>query len=218
MISAERFFADRERLAWNLASDVASALRAAIARNGKAVLAVSGGTTPTLFFDRLSEAGIPWQQVAVTLVDERQVPDTHVRSNARLVKAHLLQNKAAAANFLPLFENPDAAKVGHLDVVVLGMGNDGHTASFFPGGDTLSQVLDPNGDVSLMAISAPGAGEPRLTFTLPMLLKASHIVLHIEGPDKRATLDKALGGGPIEEMPIRALLRSAAPLTLYWCR
>jgi 6-phosphogluconolactonase len=51
-----------------------------------------------------------------------------------------------------------------------------------------------------------------------MLLKASHIVLHIEGPDKRATLDKALGGGPIEEMPIRALLRSAAPLTLYWCR
>lgn len=218
MIAAERFFADRERLAWNLASDVASALRAAVARNGKAVLAVSGGTTPTLFFDRLSEAGIPWQLVTVTLVDERQVPDTHARSNARLVKAHLLQNKAAAARFVPLFDNPQATAIGDFDVVHLGMGNDGHTASFFPDGDNLDEATDPLAFAKIVPMNAPGAGEPRLTFTLPMLLKASHIVLHIEGPDKRAALDKALGEGPIEEMPIRALLRSAAPLTLYWCR
>ncbi len=218
MIAAERQFADRDRLAWNLASDVASALRTAIARNGKAVLAVSGGTTPTLFFDKLSAMDIGWPQVTVTLVDERQVPETSERSNARLVKAHLMKDKAAAATFVPLFENPDAARTENFDVVVLGMGNDGHTASFFPCGDTLDKVLDPKGTEKLMAISAPGAAEPRLTFTLPMLLNASHILLHIEGPDKRTTLDKALGEGPIEDMPIRAVLRSAVPVTVYWCR
>jgi 6-phosphogluconolactonase len=218
MIAAERQFADRDRLAVHLASDVAAALRAAIARNGKAVLAVSGGTTPTLFFDKLSAMDIGWPQVTVTLVDERLVPETSERSNARLVKAHLMKDKAATAQFVPLFDNPDAARIENLDVVVLGMGNDGHTASFFPGGDTLAEVLDPKGAKPLMAISAPGSGEPRLTFTLPMLLKASHILLHIEGPGKRATLDKALGDGPIEDMPIRAVLRSAVPVTLYWCR
>lgn len=218
MITAERFFADRERLAWNLASDVAAALRSAATAKGEAVLAVSGGTTPTLFFEKLAGMGLPWDKVTVTLVDERQVPETSDRSNARLVKAHLLKDKAAAARFVPLYQNPQAAAIERLDVVVLGMGNDGHTASFFPGGDTLAKVLDPKGSDKLLAISAPGAGEPRLTFTLPVLLKASQILLHIEGPEKRATLDKALGEGPIEDMPIRAILRSTAPVTLYWCR
>jgi 6-phosphogluconolactonase len=218
MIAAERLFAGRERLAWHLASDVAVALRGAIAKNGRAVLAVSGGTTPTLFFEKLSAMGLPWQHVTVTLVDERQVPETSERSNARLVKAHLLKDKAAAALFVPLFDNPEAVRIENFDVVVLGMGNDGHTASFFPGGDTLAKVLDPKGNEKLMAIAAPGSGEPRLTFTLPMVLNAPHILLHIEGPEKRATLDKALGEGPIEDMPVRAVLRSGAPVTLYWCR
>ena len=217
MIAAERFFADRDRLAWNLASDVAAGLRHEVARQGEAVLAVSGGTTPTLFFDKLSAMAAPWQNVVVTLVDERQVPEESERSNARLVKAHLIKNKAAAVRFVPLFENPQASRLSALDVVVLGMGNDGHTASFFPGGDTLDKVLDLKGTEPLMAISAPGSGEPRLTFTLPMLLKASRIYLHIEGPEKRATLDKALGEGPVEDMPVRAVLRSHAPITLYWC-
>lgn len=218
MIAAERLFADRERLAWHLASDVCAALRRLIAEKGEATLAVSGGTTPTLFFEKLSAMGIPWQHVTVTLVDERQVPEDSERSNARLVKAHLLKDKAAAARFVPLYGNPDAVKIAHLDVVVLGMGNDGHTASFFPGGDTLARALDPAGTKKIVAISAPGSGEPRLTFTLPMLLKASHILLHIEGPEKRATLDRALGEGPVEDMPVRAVLRGAAPVTLYWCR
>jgi len=218
MIATERLFADRERLAWHLASDVCSALRRLIAEKGEATLAVSGGSTPTLFFEKLSAMGIPWGQVTVTLVDERQVPEDSARSNARLVKAHLLKDQAATARFVPLYDNPDAGRIAQLDVVVLGMGNDGHTASFFPGGDTLARALDPAGTEKIVAISAPGAGEPRLTFTLPMLLKASHILLHIEGPEKRATLDRALSEGPVEDMPVRAVLRGAAPVTLYWCR
>ena len=182
------------------------------------MLAVSGGSTPKLFFEKLSQMDIPWTNVTVTLVDERQAPESSERSNARLVRGSLLQNQAAAAKFVPLYQNPEALKIEKLDVVVLGMGLDGHTASFFPGGNTLAAGLDSKGSARIIDISAPGSGEPRLTFTLPVLLGAKKLILHIEGTDKRKVLDKALGEGTIEEMPVRAVLRSEAPVALYWCR
>ena len=129
MITAEHVFADREQLAFHLAGDVASALRACLSEKGKATLAVSGGTTPRLFFEKLSQIELPWRNITVTLVDERQVPETSERSNARLVRAALIQNEAADARFVPLYDNPDADQLPPLDVAVLGMGNDGHTAS-----------------------------------------------------------------------------------------
>lgn len=217
MIEAERIFEAREALAEGLARDVADELARAIEAKGRATLAVSGGTTPKLFFEKLSMIDIPWSRVSVTLVDERQVPESSERSNARLVRAHLLQNRAAAARFVPLVDNPDAAKQPAFDVAVLGMGNDGHTASFFPGGDTLSEAIDAETPKRLIAISAPGAGEPRLTFTLPVLESAGRLALHIEGAEKKQVLAKALAAGPEEDMPVRAVLRSAAPVTLYWC-
>lgn len=217
MIEAERIFEAREALADALARDVADELSRAIAAKGKATLAVSGGTTPKLFFDKLSQADIPWFRVTVTLVDERQVPEQSERSNARLVREHLLRNRAAAASFVPLYENPDAGKLGPFDVAVLGMGSDGHTASFFPGGDHLAEAIDSATPEKLIAIRAPGAGEPRLTFTLPVLEKAGRLALHIEGRDKKQVLEQALADGPEQEMPVRAVLRSATPLTLYWC-
>lgn len=217
MIEAERIFEAREALAEGLARDVGEELARAIEAKGKATLAVSGGTTPKLFFEKLSQIDIPWSRVSVTLVDERQVPESSGRSNARLVRAHLLQNKAAAARFVPLVGNPDAEKLPAFDVAVLGMGNDGHTASFFPGGDTLAEAIDPGTSKRLIAISAPGAGEPRLTFTLPVLESAARLALHIEGAEKKQVLKHALGDGPQEDMPVRAVLRSATPVTLYWC-
>lgn len=217
MIEAERFFEAREALAENLARDVAEELWRAIEAKGKATLAVSGGSTPKLFFDKLSQADLPWHRVTVTLVDERQVPESSERSNAKLVREHLLKNKAAAASFVPLFGNADAAKTQPFDVAILGMGSDGHTASFFPGGDHLAEALDPDSGKSLIEMSAPGSGEPRLTFTLPVLESAGRLKLHIEGADKKQVLEKALGHGPAEDMPVRAVLRSATPLTLYWC-
>jgi 6-phosphogluconolactonase len=153
----------------------------------------------------------------VTLVDERQVPETSDRSNARLVRQHLLRHEAAAATFIPLYDNPDATKLPAFDVVILGMGSDGHTASFFPGGDRLQEAIDPGGRERLISITAPGAGEPRLTFTLPALLAAGTISLHIEGAQKREVLKRALEAGPQAEMPVRAVLRSPKPMTLYWC-
>jgi 6-phosphogluconolactonase len=134
-----------------------------------------------------------------------------------LLRKTLLVNDAAATRFVPLFRNEAEAAALSLDVVVLGMGTDGHTASFFPGGDTLAETIDPHTDQSLIAITAPGSGEARLTFTLPKLLAASTLCLHIEGEEKLRVLEEALSGDNAHAMPIRAVLASAQPLSLYWC-
>lgn len=91
------------------------------------------------------------------------------------------------------------------------------TASFFPEADRLKEAIDSGTSQRLIAITAPGAGEPRLTFTLPVLEASGRLALHIEGDDKKHVLDKALADGPEEDMPVRAVLRSATPITLYWC-
>ncbi|MBG1232895.1 6-phosphogluconolactonase [Aestuariivirga litoralis] len=210
-------FDNPAKLASALATDVGQHLQDANVKTGRAVLAVSGGTTPKQFFDTLSrDAAVDWSKVIVTLVDERQVDETSDRSNARLVKASLMQNVAAAATFVPLYQNPDAASIPAFDVVILGMGNDGHTASFFPGGDTLDLALSVSAP-DLVEISAPGSGEPRITFSLPRLLAAKFLKLHVQGADKQATLEKALGAGDVKDMPIRAVLRSSHPIEIYWC-
>jgi 6-phosphogluconolactonase len=227
LTAARRDFADRQQLADALAEAVAGNLKAGVAATGNASLAVSGGTTPVLFLKALAARNdVPWDSVIVTLVDERWVPETSDRSNARLVKDNLLQGRAADAMFVPLYQGgdtPDPAAAGHaqgsvsqpLDAVVLGMGNDGHTASFFPGGDNLSEALTGEGPV--VAMRAPGAGEPRVTLTLKRLLSARALYLHIEGEEKARTLEKALGEGPVEAMPVRAILReTSTPLTIYW--
>ena len=217
MIGSRNFFADGPTLAQALAKAVADDLRHAITERSSAVLAVSGGTTPQPFFEALSHEELNWGAVTVTLVDERQVDETSPRSNAGLVKQSLCINNAATALLVPLYQNPAAALIGSFDVVVLGMGNDGHTASFFPGGDTLAQALDLSTKSAVMAISAPGSGEPRLTFILAKLLSARNIYLHIQGQEKRNVLDKALAGRDPLEMPIRAVLFAPQPLKLYWC-
>jgi 6-phosphogluconolactonase len=225
---ARRDFRDRDQLAEALASAVADNLKSGVKARGVASLAVSGGSTPAKFFAALSaRADVDWHKVTVTLVDERWVDEASDRSNGRLVRAKLLQGRAAAAHFVPLYQGgdaPDAALVSAaqsvvpqpLDAAILGMGNDGHTASFFPGGDTLAEALTAEGPV--IAIRAPGAGEPRVTLTLRRLLAAKALYLHIEGGEKVATLERAEAEGPVEDMPVRAILRQTqTPLTIYWC-
>jgi len=225
---ARRTFKDKQQLAEALAEAVAANLKASVKARGVASLAVSGGTTPARFFEVLSErSDVPWEKVAITLVDERWVDEKSDRSNARLVREKLIQNRAAIASFVPLYQGgpvPDTVRAGRaqagvpqpLDAVVLGMGNDGHTASFFPGGDNLEEALTAEGPI--VAINAPGAGEPRVTLTLRRLLAARALYLHIEGEEKVKTLDKAEAEGPVEDMPVRAILRQTeTPLTIYWC-
>ena len=225
-----RTFADKPTLAKELAEAVADRIRAAIETRGVAAIAVSGGSTPGRFFQALGKTkDIDWSKVIVTLVDERWVDETNDRSNALLVNERMLQGPAATARFFPLYSGgnePDAAHIAKTNsllaqlpeqfaAVVLGMGSDGHTASFFPGGDTLDQALSDAGPT--VSIRAPGAGEPRITFTLPRLLQADGLYLHIEGEEKAAVLDTALGDGPVADMPIRAVLRSGHAVNVYWC-
>ncbi|MCY0093563.1 6-phosphogluconolactonase [Hoeflea sp. J2-29] len=227
---SQNMFDTGAELATALARKIADRLSAAIAARGQASLAVSGGSTPKALFAALSKLDIDWAKVTVTLVDERMVGPENERSNHRLAKLFLLKDRAAAAKFLPLFNSAGTAEdvaaqaakeidalALPFDVVVLGMGTDGHTASFFPGGSTLADVTDPACGQSVMAIEAPGAGEPRLTLTLPRIVDAGLIVLHIEGDDKRSVLARALENGPAAELPVRAVLRQAkTPVELYW--
>jgi 6-phosphogluconolactonase len=225
-VFTRRNFADGAALAPVFAQWTAERLAAGIAARGAALLIVSGGRTPLRYFRALCDQPIDWSRVAVTLADERRVANDSPRSNAKLVRETLLQGRAAAAPFVPLAdarldEDQELAAANArivtlplpADVVALGMGDDGHTASWFPRADGLAEAMDLGARVLVAPIRAP---EPRLTLTGRVLLRARAIALHIEGADKLATLDNALGAGPAEDMPIRAVLRSAAErLTIF---
>ncbi|MGV8938462.1 MAG: 6-phosphogluconolactonase [Allorhizobium sp.] len=229
MASKLNSFDNGAALAAALADAVAGALGAAISARGQATIAVSGGSTPKAFFQALSTRPLDWSHVTVTLVDERFVAADHPRSNHLLVSTHLLQNAASSARFVPLFREGMSAEqaavqltdefsnIHPFDVVVLGMGNDGHTASFFPGGSQLAEAIDLALPRRVMTMEAEAAGETRLTFSFPSLEDARLLVLHIEGAEKMAVLQKAQSGDDENQMPIRAVLNRAKSKTeIYW--
>jgi len=218
-------------LAAALATAVAAQLRDGIAARGTAVLAVSGGRTPERFFAALAQQALDWSKVAVTLVDDRWVSLDSPRSNEALLRRCLLQGPAAAAQLFGLVSGAATPEEGldevtariaalprPFDAVVLGMGADGHTASFFPGGDRLTEVLDPQGAALVLPMRAAGAGEPRITLTLPLIIAARAVYLHIEGQEKAEVLARAGQDGPEAEMPVRAVLRHRRPAPeVFWC-
>lgn len=225
-----RTFPDRETLAATFAAETADALRSQIAKGDAATMAVSGGSSPKRFFRELSRAELDWEAVTVTLVDDRWVVETDDRSNARLVRENLLQNAAAAAAFVPLVTGAGSPEgglreaqeriadlSGPLTVAVLGMGGDGHTASFFPRGDRLKDALDMTGKLLVVPMRAPTAIEARITLTLPTILAARSLTLFLEGDGKLEVLEKALAGDDPLEMPIRAVIQRAPhPLEVVW--
>jgi len=220
--------ADAERLAAAMAQQVAEVLRTAIDAHGRASLVVSGGRSPVAFFERLAEQALEWERVTVALADERWVPLGHPDSNAGLVQRHLLCGRAAPARFLGLYQPAESLEAAAqladaalaelplpIDVLVLGMGEDGHTASLFPGSPNLAAALEPECPHRCLAMLAPSVPHQRLTLTLPLLASARLSLLQIQGEAKLATLRAALAGEDARQMPIRAFLHS--PLEIYWC-
>jgi 6-phosphogluconolactonase len=229
-LPAREQFANSSALAAAFAQWTADRLSEGVEQRGAALLVVSGGTTPLHYFEALSKQPIDWSRISITLADERRVPDDSPRSNARLVREALLRDHAASAAFVPLADSRldeeqelaaanvrVAALPAPANVVVLGMGDDGHTASWFPHAEGLAEAIDVGARMLVAPIRAPGAPEPRLTLTGRVILRARALALHIEGAKKLATLEKALEDGPAEDMPIRVVLRQVPERLTVFC-
>ena len=216
-------YPDREMMMMDLANVLAGEIGAAARGHEHVSLAVPGGTTPGPMFDGLCAADVDWSCVHVLPTDERWVPETSARSNARLIRKRLLVERAAAATLIPLYADAEAPEdvldelierlvpEMPISVLLLGMGADGHIASLFPGADRLAEALDPDAP-PLMAMRAPGAPEARVTLTLPVLKGAMSLHILITGPEKREALERAQGADPAEA-PVAAVLPDA---TVHW--
>lgn len=223
-------FSSRQALTEKLVLQVSAYLRRDVEQIGKASIAVSGGRTPVAFFQALSLVELDWSKVIVTLVDERWVEPSNEASNERLVRENLLQNAASQATFIAHKTNASSpfqainglneqlkALPELFSVVILGMGEDGHTASFFPGAETLERCIDPATDLNCYATTPLTAPHDRMTLTLPRILKSRWLVLHLTGDAKLNVLEKAEQGTDTKEMPVRAVIhQTQTPLSVYF--
>ena len=229
----QHLYTDSAQCAQALAATVAQALREGLReglrQRGAASLVVSGGRTPIPFFEALSAIDLDWSQVTVSLADDRWVAADHADSNEHLVRQHLLHGPAAAARFVPLVDvaqTPEQhlpaaeqalAQVPHPhDALILGMGDDGHTASLFPGAPGTAEAMDVRRPPLVAAVTPATAPHRRITLTLRALLQTRLLLIHLAGEDKRATIEQAARGTPAQ-YPIAAVLQQqAVPVALYY--
>ncbi|QUJ77783.1 6-phosphogluconolactonase [Sulfitobacter albidus] len=215
-------YPDSELMAMRLADTLASELNAALNQSDRVTLAVPGGTTPGPVFDALSAVHLAWERVDVMLTDERWVDESHPQSNAALIRKRLLTGPAAAAHFIPFYReggidaavtalSAELARLLPIDILVLGMGADMHTASLFPDADGLAEALAP-GAPACAAITVPGQDVQRFTLTAPVLRGANSVHLLVKGEDKRAALNRAQGL-PAAQAPVSCVLDAA---TVHW--
>lgn len=207
-----------------VAERIVAALQRAIEQRGRASLALSGGRGPELFLRELEQTGLDWDKVSITLVDERWVPADDVESNAGLIR-RCMPGVLQRARWLPLYQGQslqaDAGAAQSmidsllpLDVVVLGMGQDGHTASLFPYMPGLAEYLSPESGPRCIAVPAEGARLARLSMTAAAIQTAGVKLLVITGAQKQRTLNTALAGGDALAMPIEAFLN--APMDIFY--
>ena len=213
-----------------LAHAIASVLDTAIRTKGSACLAVSGGKSPIGMFSALSNAKLEWSKVVVTLVDDRWLPSDHPDSNEALVKQHLLSNAARAASFIGLHsasvtpeEGLDSVRArlsglpSVLDVTVIGMGNDGHTASLFPCSNEASAGLNPTCPYSVIAVHPKTAPYARISMSLPRIVSSAALFLHIVGDEKKRVLEAALRDENTRSPIVKVLAAAGDIATVYWC-
>jgi 6-phosphogluconolactonase len=224
-------FETRDAMVRALKASTITALSTALAEKGQASWVVSGGSTPKPLFDAMSTESLDWSNIQVALVDERWVDPGHPRSNEDFMKGALDKNLSAAATFIGMktpHESPWEAveaeneRYGALsapfDSVLLGMGSDGHTASFFPDAKGLEEALDPNNADLCCALTAhksdvTGEEVDRMSITASAIIAAKHVVLMITGDEKKRVLEEALE--PSSSLPVGRLAR-LSPFDIYW--
>jgi 6-phosphogluconolactonase len=223
-------FSSLDAVSRALAGEVAAGLNSAIASRGLASLVVSGGRTPMRLFELLRDEPLDWSRVCVALADERWVSTTDEASNEKLIRDVLLKGPAAAARFLGLKNGAPTPDMGAVsawetfarvprpfDALLLGMGDDGHTASLFPGSPNLPSALNPAAVAGCVGMWAPSPPQPRLSLNLSALLDSRRVVVLINGAAKWRTYVAASAPGPAQDMPVRAVLRQTrTPVDVMW--
>ncbi|MBI2253293.1 MAG: 6-phosphogluconolactonase [Proteobacteria bacterium] len=229
MILRRAEYADRAALAAAVAARILEDLTAAVAKTGSASLIVPGGTTPVAVFEHLAATPFAWEKVTIIPCDERWVPVEHVDSNEGLIRRHLLKDEAARARVFGLYRPTpgpaDAAKEvatafagipRPFSSVFLGMGEDGHFASLFPGRKETAPALQLDSSADIVVLSEPAKGHPRIGLTLQALIDCSHVLLAVTGAEKRIVLDRAIDNINTNTYPITALLRqNRAPIDIF---
>ena len=221
-------FAKVEHLNRSFARRISQMLNAGIEEAGRASLVVSGGRTPAALFETLSKTNVDWSKVDISLADERWVDVEDDASNEKMLRSTLLKNNASAANFIGLkTSHSDATDAVEqctsnlaqihmpFDVLILGMGEDGHTASLFPCSAEVNQGLDLESGNTYIAVQPKTAPNQRMSLTLPALLNSKHIFLHLTGESKKQALEQAVAGEDEAATPILAVINNAT-VELMW--
>lgn len=226
---AEHRFDSRQELLAELLATVTGTLAGAVREQGKASMLLSGGTTPGVLYERMSQADLAWENIWFGLTDERWVAPDHADSNERLVNETLVQNKASTTNLVGLksdfptpaegcaaTEQQNAVLPKPYDIVLLGMGTDGHTASLFPTSKDTPAALDPENSCACHPIRRGDEDVQRITMTLSNLLQSKQIFLFMYGAEKAAVFAEALKE-KTDVLPVSHILhQDTVPVTLYW--
>nr|WP_136249682.1 6-phosphogluconolactonase [Ningiella ruwaisensis] len=220
-------FQDNSTLVKAFSEQLAGIIKQAISEKGRASVAVSGGSTPKPLFEALASIDLPWSKVDITLADERWVDADHEASNEKLVRENLLVNHAASANFVSMTTSDTNATDAQgaiekrlesllpLDILILGMGEDGHTASLFPCSEQIKTGLDLNYPHSVLATQPTTAPHQRMSLSLAEIVKSRNVFLHITGEKKREVLEQALQQHTALEKPIKAVCDNCT-VNLVW--
>jgi 6-phosphogluconolactonase len=210
-----RIAASADDLARQAAEQVAAQIDLALSQRDRAQIALAGGSTPRAAYERLGSEHLPWDRLDVLLGDERWVSAEDPASNARMIRETLLAQplarhaafhpvptgeatpEASAAAYAALLADLCVGSPPSFDLILLGLGDDGHTASLFPGSPALA-VRDRSVTIG------EGKGLPRITLTAPVLCAARQVIFLVSGAGKRQALERLFDPQePVERTPAR---------------